>query len=82
MWALNTFYATQWAMYETSQLSGGVAPPPTYEEICQFLTSLDRNMVLVNAKTGVQSAVQVVAVVPEQPGQKTNQGEQKRGGRG
>ena len=53
MQALTTFYATLWAMYETSQLSQGVVTPPTYEKICQFLTSLDKTIVSVHAKTGV-----------------------------
>ena len=46
MRALNTFYTTQWAMYETLQLSRGVATAPTYEEICQFLIFLDKTIVL------------------------------------
>ena len=33
-------------MYETLQLSRGVATAPTYEEICQFLIFLDKTIVL------------------------------------
>ena len=65
MLALNTLYATQWAMYETAWLSCNVITLLTYEEICQFLTSLDKTMVSVHAKTGVQHTVQTVVVVPE-----------------
>ena len=65
MQALNTFFVTKWATYRTFQLSPGVFAIPTYEKTDQFLTSLDKTMALVYAKTGVQSAVQVVGVVPE-----------------
>ena len=56
MWALNTFYAAKIAIYKTFQLSHGVITALTYEEICCFLTFLDKTMVLlVYAKNGVQS---------------------------